>query len=380
MSRRKMPILTMVIVLLLIALIAACAAPATTSKAPTSSVPVTTTASVTPYQIVTPPTKTSPETTMTITRVDVPNPNNLKLGTDGMTLDQVNHKVYLANNKAPEVEVFDISTPKAVFVKSIITTSNCTGVLVVNGLKKLYATEDDGSVAVIDIDPASKTLNTIVGTINVGSAADGAEYIPGLNKIYANCGQKGYISVIDAATNTIAGKIDGLGTQLEPPTYNPNDKMVYSGSTSQNLLYKFDPKTDVLVSKTDIVDPCDPGHIAFKPGSNLGMIAAHHGSPQHTVVYDFSANRVVRVINDFGGGDGVIYDPVADLFMMGSSVFDPGSAIAFFDGNCNFLTYVKAGNKSNFAAFDQTNKLVYCVDLSTGHLTLNSFQLPNFTK
>jgi len=71
-------------------------------------------------------------------------------------------------------------------------------------------------------------------------------------------------------------------------------------------------------------------YIAFKPGSNLALIACHNVSNQHTVVWDVTAGKVASVINDFGACDGVIYDQVVDLFFTGSLSFKPGAAIAMF--------------------------------------------------
>jgi len=328
------------------------------------------------------PTPVAADTTVVpLTGLDIPNPQNLTSWTiDSMVIDQATHLLYVTNLSAKEIEVFDVSTKNAVFVKAIPTTGGAPGLEIVKSLNKLFAAVNDGTVAVIDINPASQTKNTVVSTIKIGKdPLDGVTFIPGYNKLYCTSNNKGSVAVVDLASNTVTNLITGLGIELEPASYNPNDKMVYLANTDLNVLYKFDPSSDKQVAKIDIVDEADPTHIAIKSGSNLAVIASENKDKEHTVIWDFSTQKVASAVNNVGVGDYVIYDQAADRFFLASTNFSRGSCIGIFDGKCKFLTNVPTGVKGGHSvAFDETNSIVYTTETSV-KLQLVSFPLPNIT-
>jgi len=285
----------------------------------------------------------------------------------------------------PAIEVFDISKPTATFVKSIALAAASPVPQIVKNLNKMFVPESSGKVEVIDVNPASATFNTVIDSFDAGGKPlDGVEYIPGLNKLYCLDNQDGILVVVDLATNKIIKTITGLGTNIEPAQYNPNDKMVYMPNQNDNVVFKYDPQTDTQVSKTDIGDKLTPSHFAIKPGSDIAVLGSMNTKPEHIVTWDFKANKIASVINDVGQVDFVIYDPVVDLFFGASGKWSGGSCIAILDGNGKFLTNVLTGDLGGHSvAFDETNYIVYTVDRDmtpTPPIQICSFPLSKTTK
>jgi hypothetical protein len=73
---------------------------------------------------------------------------------------------------------------EAAYLKTVRTRGNIFGVCVDNDLNRVFAALAGRAVAVIDIDPASPTFDTVVARIDTGGrgATTLIEYVPSLKK------------------------------------------------------------------------------------------------------------------------------------------------------------------------------------------------------
>src|SRR5437870_10860799 len=106
---------------------------------------------------------------------------------DTIDIDQEAHRLYAGDNWAGGVDVFDISTPEAKYLKTIKTRGGFFGIAVAQDLAKVFVGLGAGMLGVIDIDPRSPTVDTFVARVDLGAkgSADLIEYVPSLKKVYA---------------------------------------------------------------------------------------------------------------------------------------------------------------------------------------------------
>src|SRR5260370_1006864 len=79
---------------------------------------------------------------------------------DTIDIDQDAHRLYAGDNWAGGVDVFDISTPEARYLKTIKTRGGFFGIAVATDLKKVFVGLGAGTLGVIDSDPKSATVDT----------------------------------------------------------------------------------------------------------------------------------------------------------------------------------------------------------------------------
>ncbi len=141
------------------------------------------------------------ETDSVITTVSVGSyPRGLAVTPDGS-------RAYVANSSDNTISVINTSS------NSVVTTiSGVSGPLAVavspDG-KRAYVSTWSQSVAVLDIDPASDSYNSVVATIAVdpGDGDGGIDVSPDGSHVYVAAGPSGYMSVIDTTTNTVTTTI-----------------------------------------------------------------------------------------------------------------------------------------------------------------------------
>lgn len=295
---------------------------------------------------------------------------------DTLEIDQEAHRLYAVDNWAGGVDVVDISTPDAQYLKTIRTRGTYNGVAIAPDLHKVFVAFS-GGVLVIDTDPASSTFDTIVATIKVGGHGhpDLIDYDPVHHKVYAPNRNDGLMTVIDAVKNEATKEIGGLGGALEQVRFNPADNMVYMAGNADNVLYQFDASTDELVHTFDIGEPCHPNGLAINPRTNVAVLA-NSGRANKCVVWDLGNGRVAAVA-DTGGGDGASYDSVADRFFFAASGFRDGPVIGVFEGSGKFLGNAPSARMASWVAYDETNRLLYMPTISEGCPAIASLTVPD---
>jgi YVTN family beta-propeller protein len=317
-------------------------------------------------------------TTVNLTHIDIPPIKGKQLDADLLDIDQENHRIYLADRGTNGVDVFDISTPVAKYLLTIDLGGGSNGVIVAQNVKKLFAGVNDSTVAIIDIDPASPKLNTVIARLNTGGKkrADEGDYDPKHKKLYMANSDDGFVTVIDAVTNKIIKKIDNLGEALEQPRYNPGDGMIYLTASDQNAVIVIDTVKDEVVKKFDIGVSCLPHGMAFDKNGKKALLGCSDRKNPKTVSWDPNTGKVVDVFTQVGAGDGVIYDGKIDRFFFASHRFNRGPHLGIFGGSpIKFITNVPTVDSSKSVVYDETNKLVYVTDGSPNNAGLLCFPL-----
>jgi len=315
-----------------------------------------------------------------LTRIVIPPIQGKTASIDIIDIDQDAHLMYVTDRTDTGIDVFDLSTPTAVYVRTIDVGSGPNGVSVAKNVNEVFAGLTNSDVVAIDINPNSPTVNTVVARVNTGgkARADEMDYDPKDKKLYVANSDDGIVSVIDATTNQIIKKFDDMGEALEQPRYNSGDGMMYMTGSGQNVIFKFDPTNDTLVAKVDVVDRCNPNGLGINPATNQALLGcSNRQQPQHAVSWDLEAGKVINTFTQVGTGDAVFYSAKADRFFFGASNFFRGGQMGIF-GNTpiQFLTNVPTAVGSHGVAYDETNGIVYTQDQLPNEGALFSFPLP----
>jgi YVTN family beta-propeller protein len=317
---------------------------------------------------------------VTLTKIVIPPIQGKTASIDIIEIDQTAHLMYVTDRTDNGIDVFDVSTPTANYVRTIDVGSGPNGVTVGGNVNEVFAGLNNSDVVAVDINPNSPTANTVVARVNTGGKgrADEMDYDPKDKKLYVANSDDGIVSVIDATTNQIIKKFEDMGDALEQPRYNSGDGMMYMTGSGQNVVFQFDPTTDTLVAKVDVVDKCNPNGIGINPRTNQALLGCSNRSqPQHAVSWDLKAGKVVNTFQQAGAGDAVFYSAKADRFFFGASNFFRGGQLGIF-GNTpiQFLTNVPTAVGSHGVAYDETNQIVYTQDQLPNEGALYSFPLP----
>ena len=299
--------------------------------------------------------------------------------TDTLDIDQEAHLLYAGDSWSGGVDVFDIATADAKYLRTIKMRNTFYGISVAKNVNKVFVGLRSSAVAVIDIEPSSPKVNTVVAEVDTGGrgSADLVDYDAVDRKLYAANRNDGFMTSIDAVNNTVVKRIDGLGAALEQPRYNPSDGMVYLSGNGDNVLYQIDAKTDALVNTFDIGDVCKPNGLAINPNANQALLACSNRERPHTVIWDLNQQKLASVIEESGCGDGAIYVSSIDRFFFAAAGFTGGPVMGIFGGNpVRFLTNVPTPQGASWVAYDETNRLVYAPAIQDGKPALVSFPLP----
>jgi len=348
------------------------AVPATATAAPkptNTPVPTPTTLAVLPANT----------TNVTLVKVEIPPIKGKTASIDIIEIDQAAHMMYVTDRTDNGLDIFDVSTPTAKYLKTIDLGSGPNGVTVAVNVKKVFVTTNDSNVSIIDIDPASAKFNTVIAKLNTGGKgrADETDYDSVDKKLYAANSDDGIVTVIDAVTNTIIKKFENMGEGLEQPRYNPADGMMYLTSSGQNALFQFDPTKDVLVKKFDVGVPCDPNGLGINPTTNQALLGCSNKKTQQGVAWDLKAGKVIATFDQAGAGDAVFYSAKADRFYWGASNYYRGGQMAIFSGNpIKFITNVPTAVGAHGVAFDETNNIIYTQDQLPNEGALFAIPLP----
>src|SRR5581483_1547414 len=231
---------------------------------------------------------------------------------DTVEIDQDAHRLYACDNWAMGIDIFDISGPLPTYLKTVRTRGTWNGIIVAAELQKVFIAMSNG-VAVMDVNPSSPTADTFIATIPVGGKGhpDLIDYDPKQHLIFAPNRNDGLMSIIDTVEQRVVREVGGLGAGLEQARYNAADGMVYISGNEDSVLYQVDPQKGVLVRAIPIGEPCHPNGLAINPKTNKAVIA-NSGRTTHGVVFDLETCKPQEVLDGEGGGDGAVYDEVAD--------------------------------------------------------------------
>ena len=188
--------------------------PATVTPAPSPTPCTTQTVLTAPAQASLPVGPTPPRTvlpavaanitTVPINRIPIPPIAGKTASIDIMEIDQASHLLYVTDRTDNGLDIFDVSSPCAKYVKTIDLGSGTNGVVVAKNVNKVFVTTNDSFVAIIDISaPGSEKVLTKVSTGGKGRA-DELDYDPKDKKVYAANSDDGIVSVLDGHPATLA--------------------------------------------------------------------------------------------------------------------------------------------------------------------------------
>ena len=316
---------------------------------------------------------------VTVSKIPIPPIAGKTASIDIIDIDQQAHLMYVTDRGDNGIDIFDVASPTAKYVKTVDVGSGPNGVVVAKNVNKVFAALNDSNVAIIDIATGSSTLNTVIAKLNTGGKkrADELDYDPTDKKVYVANSDDGIVTVIDATSNKILKKFDNMGDALEQPRYDSKDGMIYLTSSGQNAVFQFDPTKDVMVKKFDVGAKCDPNGIAINPATQQALLGCSSRSANNAILWDIAGGKVISSFEQAGAGDAVLYSASADRFLFAASNFNRGAVMAIFSGNpVKFLTSVETAVGSHGVAFDETNKIVYTQDQLPNEGALFSFALP----
>jgi len=319
-------------------------------------------------------------TTVALTKVAIPPIAGKTLSADTLDVDQAAHVLYATDRTAGGIDVFDVSTPSAKYLTTIKTPAESHGITVAKDINRLFAGQTGSKLAIIDIDPKSPTVNTVIATVDTGGKlrADELAYDPKDKKVYISNIDEGFVVAIDVTTNKVTKRFDNVGKKVEQPIYNPADGMVYMDDQGQNAIFQFDPAKDALLKTFDIGDDCQPAGEAVNPATSQVLLGCTNRTKQHTAVFDLKSGKLAGTFDNTGAGDMVVYDPKADRFLFAVDSFFRGASVGVFGGAApvKFITNVPTSPGSHTLAYDETNKIVYVPDVQPNDGALLSFPLP----
>jgi len=313
-----------------------------------------------------------------LTHIDIA-PITGKTGSfDILEIDQEAHLLYVADRTDTGVDVLDVSTPIARYLRTIDVGSGANGLSVAKNVNKLFVANNNSEIVIIDITPGAE--NTILARLNTGGKkrADEMDYDPKEKKIYVANSDDEFVTVIDAVGNTIITQIAGLGDALEQPRYNPGDGMMYMTGSGGNVVFRFDPVSDTLVATLNIGVTCSPNGLAINPTTNQALLGCSDKKTQGTVIFDLTAGQPIASFYQAGAGDSAIYDAKADRFFFAASGYYRGGQLAVFSGSApvQFLANVPTTPGSHAVAYDETNNILYVPDQRANMGGVLSFPAP----
>jgi len=310
---------------------------------------------------------------------EVPGATITRKFTDTFDIDQQAHRVYYADNWTAGLEVFDISTPKPKWIKTIPLGANQNGVRVAKNVNKVYVGIAGSRMAVVDIDPSSKTCDTVLQVIHTGggvAAVDLIGYEPNSKEVYACNRGDNFITFYDATTDKAIGKIDNLKGQ-EDPVFNPNDGMIYVTSNTISVLFQIDAKTHKLVHTFELGSDQRPNVLCLNVRANQALlVSSNHDKPQH-VIWNFKTQKIDATVTEIGNGDGGVYIPRLDKYLIGAGGHMPTPGVGIVSGtNPHFLGFVPTGRTSSWVGFDEAHDMVYVPTVIEGRAALTGFAMP----
>jgi fused signal recognition particle receptor len=310
----------------------------------------------------------------TLPRVEIP-PITGKTGSfDIIAVDQSIHRLYLADQTDLGIDVFDLATSPARYLKTVSLGVQPNGVAVAPDLKLAFTGNKDSTVSIITTDASSPQADSVVGKVSTGgAAADELIYDPSEKKVYVSNAAEGFVSVIDPARRVVVKKLPSLG-KLGGLAYNQGDRKVYLAGEGNNLIYRIDPTSDQVVAKSSIAVPCAPRGIAVNPSTGQGLLNCGTKSQAIALGWDFGAGKVLRTFTEAGAGDMVVYDPKVDRFFLTAGLPTPEVAV-FTGAPISFLAAVPIAAASKPVGYDEQNARIYTVDPNPNEAALWSFPL-----
>jgi DNA-binding beta-propeller fold protein YncE len=311
--------------------------------------------------------------TVPITNTAIPAAIGKTASIDVIDLDQAAHLLYVADRTDQGVDVFDVSSPRSKYLRTIAMPASPNGLAIAPDLGRLFVGLSNGSVLIVNISTGSTAYGSVISEVKTGGrSVDLLDYGAARQRVYAANSTEGKLVSIDATTGAIMSTFTLGAVQLEQPRFDPADGMVYVTSPDADTLYRIDPSTGLLKDKF-ILNGCKPVGLAINPATNKALMACH----KNTLAFDLGAGKIIGTFA-LGNSDIVTYDATVDRFFVASlpHAQTPGS-VGIFGGNpISYITSAVTNISGNSAVYDETNKVVYTPDVQARKASLAGFAMP----
>jgi YVTN family beta-propeller protein len=312
-----------------------------------------------------------------ITRTDIPPLGGAPASYDQTLLDPSSHRLYIADGSDLGIDVFDVSTPKPRYLTTVKLGKVPKGLAVAPDLHKVFAGLDGGAVAVIEADPSSPRVDTLLTKVQTTAKTnvDLIEYDPVDRLVIAASGDDGLLTSIDAIRN-VPVKHTSMPLGLEQPRFYPADKRIYLTNLIKNEVYAIDPRTLKVLNTWPVGVPCGATGFAIDPSDGQAVIGCTDPGVAYSLAWSLRDGKVTQTLTEVSDVDQAIYDPTAKKFFLAGS-YSGKSAVGTYKANPLEYQAVKITNSDSRAvAYDPANKLLYTPGRNPGAVGLLSFPVP----
>ena len=229
---------------------------------------------------------------------DVPLPGPAKRF-DYQSFDPTTGRLYISHMRGDRLVVFDTRAQK--LVASNEGFPGATGVRVIPALHRVYiSVTGRHEVAVVD----DRTL-AVVAHVSGVRFPDGIAYAPTEQRVFVSDESGGADFVIDARSNTRAGRID-LGGEAGNTHYDAISHCIVVAVQTKNELAAIDPASQRIVARYPM--PCDHPHGFVIDDPNRLAFVTCEGDAKLLVV-DLRTMRTTATLRTAGDPDVVALDP-----------------------------------------------------------------------
>jgi len=313
-----------------------------------------------------------------ITRTDIPPLGGAPASYDQALIDPSSHRLYIADATDLGVDVFDVSTPRARYLTTVKVGKAPKGLAAAPDLHKVFAGLDGGAVAVIESDPTSPRVDTLLTKVQTTAQknVDLVEYDPTDRLLIAASGDDGLLTSIDAIRNVPVGHLS-LPAGLEQPRYDMSDRLIYLTNLKKNEVYSIDPRRLKLLHTWPVGMPCGATGLALDPGSGQAVIGCTDPTVAYSLAWSLRDGKVTQTLNELADVDQAVYDSTAKRFFLAGS-YSGKSAVGVYTATPLQFQAVKiTTSDSRAVAYDPANKVLYTPSRHPGTVGVMSFSVPN---
>ena len=227
-------------------------------------------------------------------------PRHLAITPDGT-------RAYVSNTGSANLSVLNTDPASATFHTVIATVATATfsrGVAITPNGARAYVAVGTGlfpnpdQVMVVDTNPASPTLHTVIATITVESNPWGVAITPDGARVYVVNNGSNTASVISTATNTVTATLANVGGDPQGIAITSDGEKAYVASTFNSArVIDINPSSPNFHTVTATVSLGDgPAGIAMTPPNETDLTVTKSGSPD-PVIFGADLTYVLTVEN-----------------------------------------------------------------------------------
>jgi len=312
-----------------------------------------------------------------VNRTDIPPLGGAPATYDQSLVAPSAHRLYIADATDLGVDVFDVSQPQPRYLTTVKTGKAPKGLAAAPDLHKVFAGLDGGAVAVIEADPTSARVDTLLTKVQTTAKinVDLLEYDPVDRLVIAASGDDGLLTEIDAIRDVPIGHLS-LPVGLEQPRYNHPDRLVYLTNLKKNEVYAIDPRSEKLVHTWPVGVPCGATGLAIDASGSQAVIGCTDPKVAYSLAWSIHDGRVSQTLTELADVDQAIYDPTARRFFLAGAYSGKSAVGVYTDNPIQFQAVKITTSDSRAVAYDSAHAILYTPGRHPGYVGLLSFTVP----